>query len=232
MTTESRTDDYTDTDISVTAQFAINTYTFSYSTGEYGQIVTASDFVNLGTSHTVQINHGTSGPDIIAIPNPGYTFYMWSDSVTTAQRQDKNAREDILLMAYFIDEDGNISIKDTDRFIPENDNSHVVIVPVFPIITTFSAGPNPVNRRFGIVNLFRQGKPIRNGTLKIYDLYGNYVNKIKVTDNLNRNRRSVGSWDFKDRKGRTVSEGTYLVKGTITGIDGTKECVSLIVGVR
>jgi hypothetical protein len=45
-------------------------------------------------------------------------------------------------------------------------------------------------------------------------------------------RRIVGSWDLTDRKGRPVSEGTYLVKGAIKTRDGKRESISLILGVR
>jgi len=42
----------------------------------------------------------------------------------------------------------------------------------------------------------------------------------------------VGRWDLTDRKGRPVSEGTYLVKGTLKTLDGKTEKVSVVLGVR
>ena len=110
----------------------------------------------------------------------------------------------------------------------------------------FTAGPNPVEKSAGRVDIFRQGKPVQNGTLTIFDASGSMVNRIKITDNANRrdamhcvstmagstdSRRIVGSWDLKDTRGRQVSEGTYLVRGVVT-IDGKKERVSVMVGVR
>jgi hypothetical protein len=43
--------------------------------------------------------------------------------------------------------------------------------------------------------------------------------------------RKIGGWDLKDAKGRTVSEGSYAVRGTIIGKDGKREKVSAVVGV-
>jgi len=92
------------------------------------------------------------------------------------------------------------------------------------LTSEFTAGPNPVARSSGNVNFFRQGKWIESATLTIFDASGNVVNRIKITDNAldGQSRREVGSWDLKDAKGRPVSEGTYLVRGTVTASDGIK----------
>jgi hypothetical protein len=37
---------------------------------------------------------------------------------------------------------------------------------------------------------------------------------------------------LRDAKGRLVPEGTYLVRGKVTLVDGTVEKVSVLVGVR
>jgi len=109
----------------------------------------------------------------------------------------------------------------------------------------FTAGPNPVARSVGEMNFYRQGKRINNGILTVYDVSGNVVNKIAISDRVDHpaasrhlssggefGRRIIGSWDLRDEKGRPVSAGTYLVKGVITAIDGKKERVSYIIGVR
>jgi flagellar hook assembly protein FlgD len=97
----------------------------------------------------------------------------------------------------------------------------------------FAVGPNPVSKSAGSVGFFRQGKGIASARLAVYDASGNLVRKISVKDNNigNTARRQVGSWDLKDRKGRIVGEGTYLLKGTITTRDGGKEKVSAVIGV-
>ncbi|MCL2689565.1 MAG: hypothetical protein FWE57_06945 [Chitinispirillia bacterium] len=106
----------------------------------------------------------------------------------------------------------------------------------------FTAGPNPVARSSGKVDIFRQGRRIDNTILTIYDASGNVVNKIAISDrrsdprgrplsDADESRRIIGSWDLKNAKGRPVSEGTYLVRGVIT-IDGKKERVSLMICVK
>jgi hypothetical protein len=106
----------------------------------------------------------------------------------------------------------------------------------------FVVGPNPVSKSIGSVGIFYQGKPISSGTLAIYDATGNVVRKIKITDvgalratpssDAAESRRQIGTWDLRDTKGRLVSEGTYLVRGTVKTVDGRREKVSAVVGVR
>jgi len=98
----------------------------------------------------------------------------------------------------------------------------------------FNVGPNPVTKQAGTINFFRQGGGIEKTTLSIYDYSGNLVKKINISDNALESKASriVGSWDLTDLKRRPVPQGTYLVKGTITARDGSKEKVSLIIGVR
>jgi hypothetical protein len=99
-----------------------------------------------------------------------------------------------------------------------------------------------------------RGTPPIRGKLTIYDASGNIVNKISINDNVNQradhhtplrnpvsiagdggdcpvSRRIVGSWNLRDKKGRPVSEGTYLVRGTITAA-GKKEKISLMIGIK
>ncbi|MDR0306144.1 MAG: hypothetical protein LBI42_04810 [Chitinispirillales bacterium] len=98
----------------------------------------------------------------------------------------------------------------------------------------FTAGPNPVAKHSGAVNFFKQGAGLKNGELSIYGSSGNLVKVISINDNNmdNLSKRQVASWNLTDSKGRQVSAGTYLVKGTVTKQDGGKEKISLIVGVR
>lgn len=124
---------------------------------------------------------------------------------------------------------------------PTNTSDDAAIVTTINIVTCeFSAGPNPSNKNNGIVKIFRRGTSITSGTLTIYDAAGNIVNKISISDNTvgalratpMQSRRIVGSWDLKDAKGRIVSDGTYLLRGSIKTSDGKTENVSLILGVR
>jgi len=143
-----------------------------------------------------------------------------------------------------------VSVASTDRVIPQDNGSVddiAVVAPVNTLITKFFAGPNPISKSSGPVYFYHQGKSIKSGTLTDYDATGNVINKIHISENPNgrdvaRNaltmaesaepRRVVGTWDLKDRKGRLVAEGTYLVRGTIVTLDGSRERVSVVVGVR
>jgi uncharacterized repeat protein (TIGR02543 family) len=110
----------------------------------------------------------------------------------------------------------------------------MAVAPVSQLTGEFTVGPNPISKQSGIVNFYRQGKQIASCELRIYDAYGNIVNRVKISDMAidNQLRRKVGSWDLCDRNGRIVAEGTYLVKGAVKTLDGKREKISLIVSVR
>ena len=91
-TANPRTDTNVTGDISVTANFAINTYTLTYTAGANGTIT--------GTSPQT-VNHGASGTAVTAVPNTGYHFVNWSDASTANPRTDTNVTGDISVTANF-----------------------------------------------------------------------------------------------------------------------------------
>ncbi len=91
-TSNPRTDTSVTGNISVTANFAINTYTLTYTAGSNGTIT--------GTSPQT-VNHGANGAAVTAVPNTGYHFTQWSDGVLTASRTDLNVTTDISVTASF-----------------------------------------------------------------------------------------------------------------------------------
>jgi len=203
---------------------------------------TVSYYVNpqyglLAGSSMQRVSHGANASAVYITGTNGYTFFEWSDGSKDTIRIDKNVKANIAVAAHFKDSKGKISVASYDREIPKiNSESQSTLAPV--AITTsgeFTAGPNPIGKHAAEVNFFWQGKGIKNSTLYVYDASGNSVRKINLSDKTAGNvngKRTVGSWDLKDKKGRLVSEGTYLVKGTIKTAGGKKENVSLVVGVR
>jgi len=96
-----------------------------------------------------------------------------------------------------------------------------------------TAGPNPVSRRTGPLKFYRDGAQIADAVLTIFDASGNVVAAVRISDNSgNQDRRLVGSWNLMSAKGGPVSEGAYLIKGVIVTLDGKRERISIIVGVR
>jgi hypothetical protein len=79
--TAARTDSSVTANKSVTASFAINTYTLTYAAGTGGTIS--------GTTPQT-VNSGASGTPVTAVPNTGYRFTGWSDGNTTNPRTDTN----------------------------------------------------------------------------------------------------------------------------------------------
>jgi hypothetical protein len=142
-----------------------------------------------------------------------------------------------------------VSILSTDRVIPDVGivDDVAVVVPVDNKITAqLTAGPNPVSRSSGVINFFWQGRQIDNASLTIFDASGNVVNRItcrgdrprspatseSATTVNTQDRRLIGTWDLTDARGRPVSEGTYLARGVVTMLGGSRERVSVIIGVR
>src|SRR5206468_1796771 len=91
-TANPRTDTNVTATISVTANFAINTYTLTYTAGANGTIS--------GTSPQT-VNYGGSGSPVAAVANTGYHFVNWSDGSTANPRTDTNVTANISVTANF-----------------------------------------------------------------------------------------------------------------------------------
>ena len=87
-----RTDTNVTTNITVTASYAINTYTLTYTAGSDGSI---------SGSTPQMVDHGSNGTAIQAVPDSGYHFVDWSDGNTDNPRTDSNVTADITVTANF-----------------------------------------------------------------------------------------------------------------------------------
>jgi len=92
VTNPSRTDGNVTADLTVTANFAINNYTLTYTAGPNGSI-------SGPTPQTVQ--YGGTGATVTAVANTGYRFISWSDGVTSASRTDGPVTADLNVTANF-----------------------------------------------------------------------------------------------------------------------------------
>jgi len=216
--------------VNVMANWAAVIYTVSFNaSGGIGSMT--SDNLTHSNNYTIKDNGFT---------RDGHTFTGWnteSDGSGTdyaAGAQISGVTADITLYAQW---EKTNSVLSYDRFIPGHQPKEEAFAPTAVLAGRFTAGPNPVAKSLGTVNFYSQGKPVRNGLLTVFDASGNVVNRVKINDNTNgrdamQDRRIVGSWNLTDAKGRKVSEGTYLVRGTVTAPDGKTERVSFMVGVR
>ena len=78
--------------LSVTASFAINTFTLTYTAGANGSIT--------GTTPQT-VNYNASGSAVTAVPATGYHFTSWSDGVLTATRTDASVTANLSVTASF-----------------------------------------------------------------------------------------------------------------------------------
>ena len=90
--TAARTDLNITGDKTVTANFALDSYTFTYTAGAHGTIN--------GTSPQM-VNCGDNGSEVLAEASACYHFVNWSDSSIDNPRTDLNASVDITITANF-----------------------------------------------------------------------------------------------------------------------------------
>ena len=90
-TANPRTDTNVQANVTVSADFALNTYTLDL-------LRRAADLT--GTSHQV-VNYATDGTAVTAVPNSGYHFVNWSDASTANPRTDTNVTADVTVTATF-----------------------------------------------------------------------------------------------------------------------------------
>ena len=91
-TVNPRTDTNVTSDISVTASFAIDTYTLTYTAGAHGTISGVSPQI---------VNHGADGSLITAVADANYHFVEWSDHSTANPRTDTHVTGNISVTASF-----------------------------------------------------------------------------------------------------------------------------------
>ena len=89
-----RTDANLTANVSVSASFAIDTYTLTYAAGAHGSVSGA-------TSQTV--DYGSDGSAVTAVPASGYSFSKWSDDSTDNPRTDQNVTGNVSVTASFKD---------------------------------------------------------------------------------------------------------------------------------
>ena len=90
--TAARTDLDVTANLSVTANFAIDTFTLTYTAGAGGTIEGASPQT---------VSYGADGSLVTAVPNTGYHFVDWSDGVLTAARTDLDVTANFSVTANF-----------------------------------------------------------------------------------------------------------------------------------
>jgi len=208
----------------------------TFNAGEHGVLRATVDGGAIATGTLVQ-----KGKTIVltAVADSGYALVRWTiNGVVDANNTAPvyiipNLNAATVIMASF---DVEVSVASNDRVIPASttlSDREAAIAPVAARTTGLTAGSNVVSRSSGsVVSFYRKGVRVTNATLYVFDASGSVVSKIAVKDNANgQQNRKVGEWDLKDSKGRTVPEGTYLVKGVLRTSGGKAEKVSAVVGV-
>ena len=93
LAASSRTDGNVTSNLTVTANFAVNTYTLAYLAGANGTVSGV-------TNQTV--NYGGSGTMVSAVAGSGYAFSSWSDGLMAGSRTDANVTGNLTVTANFV----------------------------------------------------------------------------------------------------------------------------------
>ena len=89
--TSSRTDVNVVADQAVTANFALDTFTLSYSADAHGSVSTSTQVVSFGSD----------GAPVSVLPDAGFHFLQWNDLRTENPRTDLNVTTDLSVSASF-----------------------------------------------------------------------------------------------------------------------------------
>ena len=128
VTTATRTDSNVSDNLTVVANFAINTYNLSYTAGTGGTITGSASQTD---------NYGANGSAVTAVAADGYHFVNWSDGNTNATRTDLDVMANLSVIAnfaintYSLTYDGNGATGGTapvDSSSPYSANSAVVVL--------------------------------------------------------------------------------------------------------
>src|SRR5438093_4273334 len=76
--------------LSVTANFAIDTFTLTYTAGTHGSLTGSSPQT---------VDYGSNGTAATAVPDLHYHFVNWSDSSTANPRTDMNVTANLTVTA-------------------------------------------------------------------------------------------------------------------------------------
>ncbi len=109
-----RADTNVNANISVTANFAIDTYTVAYLAGDHGSITGSA-------SQTV--NYGADASSVTATADSGFHFTNWSDSSTANPRTDYGIDTNISITANFAADDTNAPVISAVSSTPSSDSA-------------------------------------------------------------------------------------------------------------
>jgi len=235
-------------DYIIYAQWATH-FTVTFSDPAHGILSAKLDNVPMESGR--EIPYGKT-VIFMAIPDSGYRVSAWVVDGKTVSGNTSNSyvladviTPSVTVSVSFTDA---VSVTSHDRVIPvSTDDDVAAIIPPIPVTERsrsalndrVTVGPNPVARSLGSVSIFSHGGKISSANLSVYDASGNFVNTVTIlrdkkvgAENFQPLQATVGSWDLRDKNGRVVSEGTYLIRGTVKTQNGKSEKVSAVVGVR
>lgn len=202
--TPERTDPGVDGDLNVTAEFVLNEYTLTYSTGAGGSIA---------GSASQTIPHGNDGATVTAEPDTGYVFDRWSDGLTTAERTDTNIQTDLSVEAEFLpllSIGGTVSGLSGDGLVLDLNGGEQTLV-INSGATTFT---------------FDQ--PLEDGSSYVVSVSGQPDSDPAQECAVSQ---ASGTINGSDVNGVAVNceIATYMIRGTISGFDNDDASMELVV---
>jgi hypothetical protein len=170
--------------------------------------VTQKGTWNIGETEVIYTN--SRGAEVEPIDSGTYTVSLYVEG-------SANISPALLKLGeYTIHHENWVKVASADRVIPKPVvTEEAAVAPVAKVAASFTAGPNVA--RAGETVKFFSSKPVKSGTLYVFDANGNAVAKVQAKSGTG----AIGSLLVK-------SEGTYAVKGALAGKDGTRVKVSTL----
>jgi hypothetical protein len=186
--------------------------------------VVALNGVGLNYGGEFKVRYARGGAAIAGAPVDSGVY-----EVSVAVSGDANFYADeVALGIYEIHGAAWVGVAESVREIPAGVVSGEVaaVVPAARAGAAFSVGPNPASAASGAVRFFST-KPVRGGSLYVFDVNGNVVARVAVRPGVGE----VVRWNLRGKNGAVVAGGAYAVRGVLAGRDGVMERVSLVFAV-
>jgi uncharacterized repeat protein (TIGR02543 family) len=199
-------------DITITANFAINEYIINVNSSTGGTITPEGP---------VTVNYGQDSPEFTITPDANYTIVdvkvddVSQGSITSYQ---------------FINIQSDHTISATFDYITDiSNNSNSVKAKT----ASFFAVPNPVTYSNNRIDIYYLGNFRSHTELRIYDPVGNVVHQNNdIVLEPSKKPQKVESWNLRNMNGKKVSGGIYLAVFIYTDINGITRREFLRVGIK
>jgi hypothetical protein len=213
-----RTDTNVQNNISVTANFSVDTFTLNYTAGAHGHL--------LGPTPQI-VNYGGNGSAITAIPDAHYAFLNWTDASTQNPRTETNVTANVTVTANFYSLVPSVTSPSTASSRPDLPFHYKIVASNSP--TSYNASGLPsglsVNTITGVISGSPTAAGVTNSTIYATNIDGTGNSALQITSVVAvtyplADLVGLNTGTLYTQSGRTPwSTGRFGSRSTFNGID-------------